>query len=103
MDGEAVAAARSLMPHRTATWLHDVMTIPAFRRRGIATALLRHVLVDDARLGSEHAVLLASQAGSKLYPHLGYHQRALLQIYTPRAHVEAAPTMRSDTNILSVR
>jgi len=83
VDGEAVAAARSLMPQRTATWMHDVKTTPEFRRRGIATALLHHVLADDARLGSEHAVLLASQAGSKLYPALGYHQRALLQVYTP--------------------
>ena len=83
VDGEAVAAARSLMPQRAATWMHDVMTIPEFRRRGIATALLRHVLADDARLGSEHTVLLASQAGSKLYPHVGYHQCALLQVYNP--------------------
>jgi GNAT superfamily N-acetyltransferase len=81
MDGQAVAAARSVMPQRTATCLLDVSTLPEFRRRGIATALFEHVLAEDARCGSEHNVLLASRAGSKLYPILGYEQRALLQIY----------------------
>ena len=63
--------------------MHDVRTIPAYRQRGIATALLRYVLAEDARLGAEHAVLLASQAGAQLYPQLGYQQRALLQVYNP--------------------
>ena len=83
VEGEAVAVARSLMPGATATWMHDVETLPEFRRRGIARALLDHILADDALHGSEHSVLLATQAGSKLYPHVGYQQRALLQIYNP--------------------
>jgi GNAT superfamily N-acetyltransferase len=82
-EGRAVAAARSLMPQPGATWLHDVATAPEHRRRGIATALLSHVLRDDAGLGASDSVLLASQAGSKLYPRLGYRQRALLQVYNP--------------------
>jgi GNAT superfamily N-acetyltransferase len=81
--GRAVAAARSLMPEPRAAWLHDVATAPEHRRRGIATALLSHVLSDDARLGASFSVLLASQAGSKLYPRLGYNQQALLQVYNP--------------------
>ena len=82
-DGRAVAVARSLMPQPAAAWMHDVETAPEYRRRGIATALLSHVLADDAELGAQHSVLLASMAGSKLYPQLGYQQRALLQVYTP--------------------
>jgi predicted GNAT family acetyltransferase len=83
VDGKAVAVTRSLRPRPTATWMHDVLTLPEYRRRGIATALMKHVLSEDARLGSEHNVLLASQAGSKLYPLLGYQQPAVLQIYMP--------------------
>jgi len=83
VDGAVVAVARSLMPQPSATWMHDVETRPEFRRRGIATALLGHVLADDARHGTAYSVLLATQAGSKLYPQVGYHQRALLQIYSP--------------------
>jgi GNAT superfamily N-acetyltransferase len=83
VDGHAVAAARSLMPGRGVTWLHDVATLPDYRRRGIATALINHILAEDAILGSKRSVLLASLAGSKLYPRLGYRQVALMQIYTP--------------------
>lgn len=81
VDGQAVAVARSLMPQPAATWMQDVVTVPAFRRRGIATALLGHILADDMIHGSQHSVLLASQSGSRLYPLLGYQQRAVLQIY----------------------
>jgi predicted acetyltransferase len=71
------------MPLPTATWLADVATVPAFRRRGIARALLAHILAEDARLGARHSVLLATQSGALLYPHLGYERRGLLQIYAP--------------------
>jgi GNAT superfamily N-acetyltransferase len=83
VDGQAVAVARSLMPRSGVTWLHDVHTVPDYRRRGIATALIDHILMEDARLGSRHSVLLASEAGSKVYPGLGYQLRAILQIYNP--------------------
>lgn len=73
----------SPLPLSTATWLADVATVPAFRRRGIARALLAHILAEDARLDAHHSVLLATQSGALLYPHLGYEQRGLLQIYAP--------------------
>lgn len=83
VDGRVVAVARSLMPRRGVTWLHGVHTIELFRRRGIATALINQVLADDAALGSRHSALLASQAGAKLYPLLGYKLRAVMQQYAP--------------------
>ena len=81
-DGVAVAAARSLTPRPGMTCLHDVVTLPAYRRRGIAAALLTHILADDARFGAQWSVLLASKAGSMLYPHLGYQRCGVLQIYS---------------------
>jgi GNAT superfamily N-acetyltransferase len=82
-EGRAVSVARSVMPRRGVTWMHDVRTVQSHRRRGIATALLRQVLDDDAALGSKHSVLLASTAGAYLYPLLGYQLRAILQLYAP--------------------
>ena len=83
VDGRAVAVARSLMPRPGVSWLHGVRTIESFRRRGIATALINQVLADDAALGSKHSALLASPAGANLYPLLGYHMHAILQLYAP--------------------
>ena len=83
VDGRAVAVARSLMPRRSVSWLHDVRTVESYRRRGIATALINQILTDDAALGSKHSALLASHAGANLYPLLGYQLRAILQLYAP--------------------
>lgn len=82
-DGQAVAAARSLTALPGAACLHDVETIPDYRRRGIATALLQQILADDARDGVRVSALLASRAGALLYPRLGYRERAILQMYVP--------------------
>jgi GNAT superfamily N-acetyltransferase len=83
VDGRAVAVARSLMPRRGVSWMHGVHTVEAYRRQGIATALINQVLADDAVLGSKHSALLATPAGAKLYPLLGFQSRAVLQLYAP--------------------
>lgn len=56
----------------------------AFRRRGIARALLGRMLQDDRAYGATLAVLLASHTGAKLYPLIGYQQIGELLLYTPK-------------------
>jgi GNAT superfamily N-acetyltransferase len=53
------------------------------RRRGIASAMLWHMLRDDRAGGAKHAVLLASHMGALLYPNVGYEQVGTLYIYQP--------------------
>jgi GNAT superfamily N-acetyltransferase len=83
LDGQAVAAAKTIRLFPDGACLHDVETLPAFRRRGIATALLNHILAEDAHAGVAHHILLASHTGAKLYPRVGYEQLSTLQIYAP--------------------
>jgi GNAT superfamily N-acetyltransferase len=83
VGGRAVAAARSLMALPKKTWMHDVKTRDEYRRRGIASALMNHILLEDAKLGAQYSVLLASTLGAKLYPKVGYQQIGLLHIYQP--------------------
>jgi GNAT superfamily N-acetyltransferase len=67
-----------------ATWCADMYVEPAFRRRGIARALLSRMLHDDRDHGATLAVLLASHVGAKLYPVIGYQQIGELLLYTPK-------------------
>jgi GNAT superfamily N-acetyltransferase len=66
------------------TWCSNMYVEPKFRRRGIARAMLARMLRDDRAAGAKSAVLLASHAGAKLYPVLGYEQMGMLLLFTPR-------------------
>lgn len=65
------------------TWCSNLYVNPAFRRRGVAKALMAKMLEDDKAHGCKSNVLLASHAGARLYPQLGYQQIGELFIYTP--------------------
>lgn len=65
------------------TWCSNMFVDPAYRRRGIARALLASMLRDDVERGASAAVLLASHAGAKLYPVVGYQQIGELLLFTP--------------------
>ena len=82
-DNELVGWVRSIVIG-DATWCADMYVEPAFRRRGIARALLSRMLHDDRDHGATLAVLLASHVGAKLYPVVGYQQIGELLLYTPK-------------------
>jgi GNAT superfamily N-acetyltransferase len=67
-----------------ATWVSSVFVTAKYRRRGIASAMLTKMLRDDRASGSKCSTLLASHAGAKLYPNLGYEQIGTLLVYTPK-------------------
>ena len=66
-----------------ATWCSNMLVLPAYRRRGIARALLCRMLRDDRAGGAKTAVLLASHTGAKLYPVVGYEEIGTLLLFTP--------------------
>jgi len=82
-DGEPVAWVRSIEAGEAFRWVSNLYVEPDYRRRGLASALMNAMLADDRRLGATHSVLLASNAGSQLYPTLGYEQIGLLQLFSP--------------------
>lgn len=83
MDGELIGWVRSITVDQ-ATWCSNMYVRPAFRRQGIARAMLSRMLVDDRDAGAQRAVLLASHTGAKLYPVVGYQPIGTLLLFTPR-------------------
>ncbi len=82
--GKPVAWVCSIQRKKAATYVSHMYVQAAYRRKGIASALMRRMLADDAHYGARHSVLLASTAGALLYRTLGYTDIGLLQLYAPR-------------------
>lgn len=82
-NAEVVGWVRSITVGN-ATWCWDMLVKPAFRRRGIARALLSRMLTDDRLAGAQTSVLLSSHTGAQLYPVVGYEQIGTLLLFFPK-------------------
>ncbi len=71
-DGKPASVCTMFM-HGSLVGFHDVGTLPAFRRQGIATSLMRHACHFAREHGCETAVLLASGEGYEMYQRAGFH------------------------------
>ncbi len=65
-------------------WCSNMHVLPAYRRRGIARAMLSRMLRDDRQAGAKANVLTSSHVGAMLYPLLGYERLATLYVYKLR-------------------
>lgn len=84
VEGKPVGWVRSIRVGEAA-WVSNLYVRPEHRRAGLGRSLMATMLADDHRLGIRYSVLLASLAGAKLYPHLGYRQIGTLQLFSPAA------------------
>lgn len=83
-DGtRAVGWVRSIRADAGASWVSNMYIVEEYRRRGLATALMTEMMADDAHHGLEWSVLLASNAGARLYPTIGYVQIGVDQLFAP--------------------
>jgi GNAT superfamily N-acetyltransferase len=82
-DGESPVGRVNSVVVGDRTWCASMFVEPGYRRRGIARSLLTRMLRDDHDAGSAANVLLASHAGSKLYPTVGYETLGTLYMYVP--------------------
>ena len=64
-------------------WVQGLYVHADARRRGYGRALMSSLLQTDATLGRDRSILLASSSGATLYPHLGYRQIGILQMFCP--------------------
>lgn len=64
-------------------FVSDLFVGEECRRRGFGSALMSRLLRDDRDTGVEFSVLLASRAGTELYPRLGYQNLGTLEIFCP--------------------
>jgi len=65
-------------------WVGDLYVPEEHRRHGYGRALMSALLRHDRDRGVRSSVLLASSAGSHLYPQLGYQLVGVLQMFCPR-------------------
>jgi GNAT superfamily N-acetyltransferase len=87
-DGRLVGWVRSISAGE-GTWCSNMHVEPAWRRRGIARAMLARMLRDDRAAGARAAVLLASRTGALLYPVVGYEPIGTLLLFTPPKRADA--------------
>jgi GNAT superfamily N-acetyltransferase len=82
VHGAAVATATLVLSDGVAgVW--NVGTMPAYRHRGIAAAMMRHILAEARAMGYSASMLLASDDGTPLYRRLGYRALGMVQVFVP--------------------
>ena len=79
-QGQIAAVGMALDHHDTAT-LHWIGTLPAYRHKGLGTAVTYKALVDMQDAGCTQALLLASTVGKPLYERMGFKEYAIYKIY----------------------
>lgn len=84
IEGRAVATAAIFTGSRAAAVKH-VSTLPAYRRRGIASALTVRTLEDARSMGCRYAALTSSPEGYPVYRRLGFEEvcRFCRYVWTP--------------------
>jgi len=83
VDGDAAIGWVGSVAAAASAWCTNMYVEPAYRRRGVARSLMTRMLLDDRAAGAKANVLLASHAGSKLYPTVGYESIGELLMYSP--------------------
>ena len=79
MGGRLVATTTTTSYDRTLAWVGMVLVDPAFRRRGIATALVRAALDSLETDGVEAVKLDATPEGAPVYESLGFEAELLIE------------------------
>src|SRR5262249_23222884 len=82
IDGEP-AGYTSVLPLEGVAYLDNVVTMPAFRRRGVASATVTAAVATAVEEGSDCGVLLAEAGAppSRLYERLGFRTRAQVETF----------------------
>jgi len=73
---------RSVTTHGDRAWVSNLFVRSESRGQGIGRSLITCMQQDDVRHGIRYSVLLASSAGARLYPHVGYVERGVLTMFT---------------------
>jgi ribosomal protein S18 acetylase RimI-like enzyme len=83
LDGQRVGYA-SLLSLERVGYLDNVVTMPSFRRRGVASATVRAAVLASLAGGDRHVFLLAEKDGEpqRLYERLGFRVQAAIESFT---------------------
>jgi len=72
------------VPFGDDAWVSGLHVHVDCRGQGRGAALMSQLLLADRKAGVRSSVLLASTAGARLYPHLGYRQIGVLHMMCPK-------------------
>ncbi|HWI64041.1 MAG TPA: GNAT family N-acetyltransferase, partial [Symbiobacteriaceae bacterium] len=89
--GSRPAGAGMLFCHGGMGGIYNMCTLPEFRGRGIATAIMAAILRDAVALGCTHVGLTPTSMGRPLYERLGFRE-----IYQERYFVERFPDVYTE-------
>jgi GNAT superfamily N-acetyltransferase len=71
------------IPCGESAWVSALYVHKEHRGKGFGRSLMIKLLQTDREHGVKQSVLLASSDGARLYPHLGYQQIGVLQMFCP--------------------
>jgi ribosomal protein S18 acetylase RimI-like enzyme len=83
-DGHRACGWVGSVPFGDSSWIADLYVLPEYRGKGYGRALMSAVTKEDKERGVKRSVLLASAAGARLYPHIGYKHIGTLQLFCPK-------------------
>lgn len=86
LKGSPPASIAALVRGSGLPGVYVMATLPEFGRRGLATAILSHLLRDAEAQGHSLAVLTASDYGYPLYRKFGFEHLFDYSIYKPLSH-----------------
>jgi GNAT superfamily N-acetyltransferase len=89
-DGRVASTATLICYGRRLAWIGMVLTGVAYRRRGFARRLLRHVIERADRLGVQSLKLDATNQGQPLYQSLGFRAEQAVERWSRAAVYKAA-------------
>ena len=84
LDGFAVSSAAAIQA-AGGLGIYSVATLPAWRRMGMAEAVMRHAIADQQARGARGPLILqSSMSGLDLYKRMGFQKVTQWQIYATR-------------------
>lgn len=95
VDGEPAGTGRMIVDERGWAGIFAVSTVPRFRRRGIARAMMEHLLWSARAAGAHSAVLQTSEMARSLYEDLGFRYTAGISYYPLTADEQANDARRA--------
>lgn len=98
VGGRLVATTTTTSYDRTLAWVGMVLVDPAFRRRGIATALVRAALDSLEAEGVEAVKLDATPEGAPVYESLGFEAELLIERWARAACTQVSESVPFDNS-----
>ena len=84
IDGQPVAVSSTVMAGGLAG-VYAVAVVPAFRGRGIGTAMTLHAMAEGRRRGATTAVLQATEMGKPVYEKIGFSTAFAYELFEQAA------------------